>query len=135
MICGPVPGLATTLFGSAIRHLLGSPIAIAVTNPGTVLVLEAAGGGAGQPQLSAFDVTGKPVQYFQPPVTRRSLMAASRRRGAGTQGRYTLPLVSAGTYLDLAVDGSEQIYVLYYTGSGTSPGDYHVNVYAPILCV
>jgi hypothetical protein len=111
--------------------LLGSPIAIAVTNPGTVLVLEAAGGALRQPQLSAFDLTGKPVQYFQAPMTRRGLMAAGTRRGAGTQGSYTLPLVSQGTYLDLAVDGSEQIYVLYSTGAGTSPGDYHVDVYTP----
>jgi hypothetical protein len=108
--------------------LLSSPLAIAVTNPGTVLVLEAAGAG-GQPQISAFDLNANPVQYFQPPVTRRSLLAAGRRRGAGAAGQYTLPLVSAGTYLDLAVDGSEQIYVLYYTGSGDSPGDYHVDVY------
>ncbi len=108
--------------------LLSSPIAIAVTNPGTVLVLEAAAAG-GQPQISAFDLNANPVQYFQPPLTRRSLLAAGRRRGAGAAGQYTLPLVSAGTYLDLAVDGSEQIYVLYYTGSGDSPGDYHVDVY------
>ena len=111
--------------------LLGSPIAIAVTNPGTVVVLEAAGGANGMPQLSAFDLTGSPVQYFQPPVTRRGLIAAGRHRGAGAQGQYTIPLVSAGTYLDLAIDGSEQIYVLYHTGSGTSPGDYHVDVYTP----
>jgi hypothetical protein len=111
--------------------LLGSPIAIAVTNPGTVVVLEAAGGAHGMPQLSAFDLTGSPVQYFQPPVTRRGLIAAGRRRGAGAQGQYTIPLVSAGTYLDLAIDGSEQIYVLYHTGSGTSTSDYHVDVYTP----
>ena len=71
------------------------------------------------------------VPYFQPGVTRRSLMAAGRRRGTGTQGQYTLALVSAGTYLDLAVDGSGQIYVLYYTGSGSAPGNYHVDVYRP----
>jgi hypothetical protein len=111
--------------------LLGTPIAIAVTNPGTVLVLEAAGGASRQPQLSAFDLTVKPVQYFQPPVTRRGLMAAGKRRGSGQQAQYTFPLVSAGTYLDLAVDGSGQIYVLYHTGSGSSPGDYHVDVYTP----
>ena len=110
--------------------LLGSPIAIAVTNPGVALVLEVAGGGGG-PQLAAFDLNGNPVPYFQPGVTRRSLMAAGRRRGAGAPGQYTLALVSAGTYLDLAVDGSGQIYVLYYTGDGSAPGDYHVDVYTP----
>jgi hypothetical protein len=110
--------------------LLGSPIAVAVTNPGTVLVLEAAGGADQAPQLSAFDLTGQPVPYFQAPVTRRGWIAAGPR-GAGAQGQYTLPLVSSGAYLDLAVDGSEQIYVLYFTGAGTDPGDYHVDVYAP----
>ena len=38
--------------------LLSSPIALAVTNPGTVLVLEAGG------QISAFDLNGNPVPYF-----------------------------------------------------------------------
>ena len=111
--------------------LLGSPIAIAVTNPGTVVVLEAAGGATGKPQLSAFDLNVNAVPYFQATMTRRGWMAAGARRGAGTQGPYTLPLVSKGTYLDLAVDGSEQIYALYHTGDGTSPGDYHVDVYIP----
>jgi hypothetical protein len=34
-----------------------------------------------------------------------------------------------GTYLDLAVDGANQIYTLYYTGDGSKPSDYHVDVY------
>jgi hypothetical protein len=51
--------------------------------------------------------------------------------GTGGDGKDRLPLVSAGTYLDLTVDGSGQIYVLYYTDSGADPGDYHVDVYTP----
>ena len=39
--------------------------------------------------------------------------------------------MSSGTYLDLAVDGSGQMYVLYYTGDGVAPGDYRVDVYTP----
>jgi hypothetical protein len=109
--------------------LLGSPIAIAVTNPGVVVVLEASGQHG--PQLAAFDLNGNPVPYFQPPVTRRSLVANARRLGAAGQGNYRLPLVSSGTYLDLAVDGSGQIYVLYHTGAGTAAGDYRVDVYTP----
>jgi hypothetical protein len=88
--------------------LLSSPIALAVTNPGVVLVLE-----AGASQLAAFDLNGNPVPYF----------------GVSGQGQYTLPLVSKGTYLDLAVDGAGQIYALYYTGDGAAPADYHVDVY------
>ena len=88
--------------------LLSSPIALAVTNPGVVLVLE-----AGASQLAAFDLNGNPVPYF----------------GASGQGQYTLPLVSQGTYLDLAVDGAGQIYALYYTGDGAAPADYRVDVY------
>jgi len=38
-------------------------------------------------------------------------------------------LLSDGTYLDVAVDGAEQIYVLYFTGDGASASDYHVDVY------
>ncbi len=107
--------------------LLGSPIAIAVTNPGVVIVLEASGPHG--PQLSAFDLNGNPIPYFQPPVTRRSLVTNARSLGAAAKGNYRLTLVSSGTYLDLAVDGSGNIYVLYHTGAGTSPGDYRIDVY------
>ncbi|MBV9582890.1 MAG: hypothetical protein JO057_30260 [Chloroflexi bacterium] len=87
--------------------LLQSPIALAVTNPGTVLVLEA---GAGK--LAAFDLNGNPVKYF------------------GTnQDQFTQQLASGGTYLDIAVDGAHQIYVLYYSGDGEQVEDYHIDVY------
>jgi hypothetical protein len=105
----PRPMLAAYSAGPGTQTgLLSSPVALAVTNPGTVLVLEAA-----STQLSAFDLNGNPVPYFT---------------DAPAPG-YTLPLASAGTYLDVAVDGAEQIYLLYFTGTGTAPGDYHVDVY------
>jgi hypothetical protein len=94
------PGRVVELAGGDRGH---QPIA--VTNPGVVLVLEAASS-----QLSAFDLNGNPVRYFGDPPD------------------YTLPLVSEGTYLDLAVDGAEQIYALYFTGDGATPEDYHVDV-------
>jgi hypothetical protein len=81
-----------------------------VTNPGVVLILE-----AGASQLSAFDLNGNPVRYF----------------GAGTTLQFTLPLASQGTYLDLAVDGASQIYLLYYTSDGSRPEHYRVDVYTP----
>src|SRR6185312_10122287 len=109
--------------------LLNSPIAIAVTEPGTVLVLEAA-----TSQLAAFDLNGNPIPYFATSVTRRALLA--RRKGAGPvrrgsgHGQYTMPLVSNGTYLDLGVDGAGQIYLLYYTGDGSAVANYHIDVYS-----
>jgi hypothetical protein len=101
--------------------LLNSPIALAVTNPGTVLVLEAAG-----PQLAAFDLNGNPVQYFAPPALR-----VRRRRIGSAPLAFTLALDTTKTYLDLAVDGAGEIYLLHHTGDGSTPRDYHVDVYTP----
>jgi hypothetical protein len=108
-VATPLPVVAAYSAGHGTQvGLLSSPIALAVTNPGVVLVLE-----AGASQLAAFDLNGNPVPYF----------------GVSGQGQYTLPLVSQGTYLDLAVDGAGQVYALYYTGDGAAPADYHVDVY------
>jgi hypothetical protein len=115
---GPYPVSAAYSAGPGTQPgLLTSPIALAVTNPGVVLVLEAPG------RLATFDLNGHPVRYFASSLTRRGLLVASG------QGQYRLPLVSPGTYLDVAVDGAGQIYVLYYTGDGSAPGDYRVDVY------
>ncbi len=89
--------------------LLSSPVALAVTNPGTVLVLEAAG-----LQLSAFDLNGNPVRYF----------------GENPNDRqYTLALTPGRAYLDVAVDGANQIYLLSHAGDGTHPDDYYLDVH------
>jgi len=104
----PRPTVASYAAGPGSEiGLLDSPIALAITNPGIVLVLE-----AGRTQISAFDLNLNPVKYFGP-----------------DQNDFTRELVSAGTYLDLAVDGASQIYALYFTGNGTSPNDYHIDVY------
>ena len=106
------PALATYSAGPGTQPgLLSSPIAVAVTNPGVVLVLE-----AGTSQISAFDLNGNPVRYFP-------------ANSGGGQPRFRRGLASAGTPLDLAVDGADQIYVLYFTGTGSAPSDYHVDVY------
>ncbi len=88
--------------------LLSSPIAVAITNPGVVLILEAAG-----PQLAAFDLNGHPAKYF----------------GTEPDRKFTLSLDASRTYLDLAVDGASQIYLLYHTGEGADPATYHLDVY------
>jgi hypothetical protein len=94
--------------------VLQSPVAVAVTHPGIVIVLE-----AGAQQLAAFDLNGDAARYF------------------GTDAnnlQYTQPLRTNGstpeaTYLDLAVDGASHIYLLYYTGDGSRPDDYYIDVY------
>jgi hypothetical protein len=106
------PQLAAYTAGPGTRvGLLSSPIAVAVTNPGVVLVLE-----AGTAQLAAFDLNGNPIRYFP-------------AKSLGGDRQFTLGLASAGTPLDLAVDGADQIYVLYFAGTGADPADYHVDVY------
>jgi hypothetical protein len=104
----PRPQLARYAAGPGSQPgLLQSPTAIAVTNPGTVIILE-----AGASQLAAFDLNGNPVKYF-----------------GSNQGNFTQKLATSGTYLDLAVDGARHIYLLYYTGDGSQPDDYHIDVY------
>ena len=106
-----LPPLAryTAGFGSEIG-LLNSPTAVAVTNPGVVIVLE-----AGASQLAAFDLNGNPVRYF----------------GTSAPAAFTLPLPQPATYLDVAVDGSAQIYVLSFRRDGSQPADYQIDVYTP----
>jgi hypothetical protein len=119
------PQAAYTAGAGSQVGLLSSPVAVAVTNPGVVLVLEGAA-----LQIAAFDLNGNPVPYFTAASpARRPRVARARARAAQAQAAYTLPLVSTGSYLDLAVDGAGQIYVLYYTGDGSAPADYHVDVY------
>ena len=107
--------------------LLSSPIAIAVTGSGTVLVLEAA-----TSQLAAFDLTGSPVPYFGSSLTRRGLFARNAsgpvRRGSGP-GQFTLPLVSKGTYLDLGSTAPGRCTCSTTPGTGPRSRDYHVDVY------
>jgi hypothetical protein len=106
----PRPGLATYFAGSGTQPgLLQSPTAIAVTNPGIVLILE-----AGAAQLAAFDLNGNPVKYFG---------------WDQSNLRFTQPLASQGTYLDMAVDGANHIYLLYYANDGSRPDDYSIDVY------
>jgi hypothetical protein len=107
----PLPPLADYTAGPGTEiGLLSSPTAVAITNPGIVIVLEA---GAGQ--LSAFDLNGHPVRYF------------------GTQSPllFSLALPGSLTYLDVAVDGAGQIYVLSYSNDGSQPTDYRIDVYTP----
>ncbi|WP_139559081.1 NHL repeat-containing protein [Methylotetracoccus oryzae] len=107
----PLPPQAAYSAGPGTEiGLLSSPTAVAVTNPGTILVLE-----AGASQLAAFDLNGNPVRYF----------------GTATPAAFTLPLSASATYLDVAVDGAGQIYLLSYQGDGSAVADYRIDVYQP----
>jgi hypothetical protein len=90
--------------------LLSSPIALAITNPGVIIVLE-----AGANQLSAFDLNANPLRYFF--------------AGTGQPLGFTLALPTKRTWLDISVEGSGQIYLLSSTGDGSDPADYHLDVY------
>ena len=107
----PQPPLATYAAGPGTEiGLLSSPTALAVTNPGIVLVLE-----AGTSQLAAFDLNGNPARYF----------------GTTSPANFTLLLPTDVTWLDLAVDGANQIYLLSHHGDGSQVSDYHIDVYSP----
>jgi len=89
--------------------LMQSPVHAAVTAQGTVLVLEAINS-----RIQAFDVGGNPSPIFR-------------------QNTYHFPLVDppgAVTYLDLAVEYSGYIYVLSYSGSGSS-AIFNLDIYTP----
>lgn len=105
----PRPPLGTYVAGPGTQiGLLSSPTAVAITNPGVVIVLEAAAA-----QLSAFDLNGNPLRYF----------------GGGSPAAFTLALSNEVTYLDVAVDGAGQIYLLSHAGDGSEPAQYRVDVY------
>ncbi len=107
------PQLATYRAGPGDQvGLLRSPIGVAVTNGGVVLVLE-----SGTRQISAFDLNGNPVRYFP-----------SQKPGDG--GAFRRKVVSDGLVLDIAVDGGDQIYLLYAAGNGNAVDDYRIDVYS-----
>jgi hypothetical protein len=107
----PRPGLAAYSAGPGDQiGLLQSPTAVTVTNSGAVLILE-----AGAAQLAAFDLNGYPIKYFGP-----------------NKDQYTQKLANTtATYLDLSVDGSGDIYLIYYNNDGSQPDDYQIDVYTP----
>jgi len=107
----PRAPLASYTAGSGTQvGLLSSPTAVAVTNSGILIVLDAAAS-----QLAAFDLNGNPVRQF----------------GTATPAAFTLALLQPRTYLDVAVDGSGQIYVLSYQGDGSQPVQYRIDVFSP----
>jgi hypothetical protein len=105
---------ATMAGGEGRREgLLDGPRAIAVGLDGRVLVLEGS-----NHRVQAFDIHGKPVQYFKNPAggSKLSIMALRDPENA--------------TYLDLAVEAKGYLYVLCRR-KDPSPENYQVDLYEP----
>ena len=64
-------------------------------------------------QLSAFDLLGNPARFF----------------GSQSSPAFTLPLAVDRTYLDIGIDGSDDLYLLSNAGDNSQPADYRIDVY------
>ncbi len=107
--------MATLASGEGARTgLLKGPTGLAAALDGRILVLESI-----NKRVQAFDVHGAPVAYF-----------AGSTSGSKVS---TLALVDRAnsTYLDIAVESQGYIYVLSYTGDGSSASMYNVDLFKP----
>ncbi len=113
-VATPLPPLAAYSAGpGTATGLLSSPIALAVTNRGVVVALESNVSSALPYQLSAFDLLGNPARFF----------------GSQSSPAFTLPLAVDRTYLDIGIDGSDDLYLLSNAGDNSQPADYRIDVY------
>ncbi|MWC29868.1 hypothetical protein [Paenibacillus sp. MMS18-CY102] len=100
--------------GEGFREgLINGPRGIGTALDGRILILESINN-----RVQSFDIHGNPVKSF----------------GQESKERSWFPLVdpSAKTnYLDLAVEAKGYIYILSYTGEGSDPNDYHLDIYTP----
>nr|HRD07694.1 hypothetical protein [Saprospiraceae bacterium] len=98
--------------------LLFSPVAIACSYDGTILILEQIiSESVNLARIQAFDLNGNPVNCFN-----------------DTSGNKVpfLNLPANVTYLDMAAVGDNfttYIYVLYYYGAGSDTTDYNMTIY------
>lgn len=104
--------------------LMFYPVAVTCTYDGTIIVLEDTKSSTGTSELvvsrlSAYDLHMNPVNRFFD--------------GDGNPSQWLyLSNASDYYYLDLTSVGDDKmtyIYVLFYTGSGASPSDYHMAIY------
>ncbi|WP_417696599.1 hypothetical protein [Pseudomonas sp.] len=99
--------------GEGLREgLVSGPVAIAIGLDGVVMVLE-----SDNARVQAFDIHGNPVKYFQ---NKTSSMLP-----------LTIKTRDQSTYLDLDVEAKGYVYVLSYTGDGSSPDNYYMDIYTP----
>ncbi|MES2178971.1 MAG: hypothetical protein V4550_14015 [Gemmatimonadota bacterium] len=112
--------LATLASGQGFRDgLISGPAGIAVALDGRVLILESL-----NQRIQAFDTRGKPVPYF-------AGIPSPLNPTPGLVPTMLLRSTPNATYLDLSVESFGYIYVLYYTGDGSQPSDYAVDIYQP----
>lgn len=93
--------------------LIKGPTGLAVALDGRILVLESRNA-----RVQAFDIFGNPVRYFA-------------GTGADKSSVLNLKPRANSTYLDISVESQGYIYVLSYTGDGSSPDKYQVDLYKP----
>ena len=96
--------------GESNDSLILNPTALTIADNGAILILQ---GGATK-SIKAFDFDGKPWKFF-------------------TNGTSSvLPLVQDAatvTWVDISIEPTNLVYVLSYTGAGTQPSDYRLDVY------
>lgn len=95
-------------FGKNEKFVI-QPQALTVSRTGAVLILEGAGTAR---SIKAFDVFGNPWLYFK----------------NGTVSSFALKEEDA-KWLDIAIDDTEMVYILSYTGTGMLQNDYRLDVY------
>jgi hypothetical protein len=87
--------------------LLGGPVAVAVGRAGDLLVLEASNG-----RVQALDLWGNPLERF-----------------AGSPFLALVDKPGSARYLDASAGADGTLHVLSFTGDGSDPTAYHLDVY------
>lgn len=96
--------------GESNDSLLRDPIALTIASNGCILILQ----GGSSKSVKAFDFDGKPWKFF----------------GNGSASVLPLPADASNiTWLDIAVESTNLLYVLSYTGSGLDPSGYRLDIY------
>ncbi|MET1079862.1 MAG: hypothetical protein ABWY06_17760 [Pseudomonas sp.] len=101
--------------------LIYDPVGLAVALDGRILVLE-----SGNQRVQAFDIYGNPVPYFANPA-----YDPSDPNSPTTLPTLALKNRGSSSYLDIAVESQGHIYVLSYTGDGSEPSMYQIDLYTP----
>ena len=90
------------------EKLVKKPQALTISRTGAILILQ----GESSIAIKAFDVSGNPWPFFN----------------NGTASSF--PLAESDVkWLDIAIDDTEMIFVLSYTGTGMMKNDYRLDVY------
>jgi hypothetical protein len=114
--------LAVLSSGEGVRDgLMQGPAGLAVALDGRVLVLEAI-----NQRVQAFDIYGNAVPYFTNPA-----YDPDDPNSPTTIPTLTLNPRADSSYLDISVESQGYIYVLSYTGDGSLPSMYQVDLYTP----